>query len=191
MRRHSISVTEYVIRNKYLLILYVGVIAGTFFANIFGRENINSWGLYNNEYLEMMTAVSFDYRQLFGYVALERAKLFGLMLLCGLTSVSTVCMLGFMLLGGFEFGIMVSMAVMQYGGAGVILVLVSLFPQWIFYIAAVMLMCRYCYGAKEKKTVKKEKAPATALMLVLIVAGVCTEVLLNPMLIKNLIYVIY
>lgn len=191
MRRHLSSVTEYVIRNKYLLILYIGVIAGTFFANIFGRENINSWGLYNNDYLEMMTAVSFDYGQLFGYVTLERVKLFGLMLLCGLTYVSTLCMIGFMIVGGFEFGIMISMAVMQYGGVGVILVLISLFPQWIFYIAAVILMCRYYYSGGDKRSVKKEKAPATALMLVLIVAGVCTEVLLNPMLIKNLIYVIY
>lgn len=190
--RNSSDIAAYIIKNRYLLMLCTGVIAGTFFANLFGRENINTWGLYNSDYLEMMSAVSFDYGQLWGYVALERAKLFGIMLLCGLTSIKTVCMFGFMLLGGFEFGVMISMAVMQYGGIGVILVIISLFPQWIFYVASVMLICRHLYEQAGKvPETGKEKASAAALVLLLTLAGVCTEVLVNPMLIKNLIYVIY
>lgn len=186
------SIVSYIIKNRYLLMLYAGVIAGTFFANVFGRENINTWGLYNNDYLEMMSAVSFDYGQLWGYVALERVKLIGIMILCALTSIRTACMFVFMLLGGFELGIMVSMAVMQYGGAGIILVIVSLFPQWIFYVAAVMLLCQKFYNSTDKTAESnKEKASAAALVLLLMFAGVCTEVLINPMLIKNLIYVIY
>lgn len=190
--RAASDMMAYVIKNRYLLMLYIGVIAGTFFANLFGRENINTWGLYNGEYLEMMSAVSFDYGQLWGYVALERAKLIGLMILCGLTSINTICMFAFMIFGGFELGIMVSMAVMQYGGAGIILVFVSLFPQWIFYAAAVMLLCGHLYSNKDKiPEAKKEKASALALTVLLTFAGVCTEVLINPMLVKNLIYVIY
>lgn len=190
--RATSDMMAYVIKNRYLLMLYIGVIAGTFFANLFGRENINTWGLYNGEYLEMMSAVSFDYGQLWGYVALERAKLIGLMILCGLTSINTICMFAFMIFGGFELGIMVSMAVMQYGGAGIILVFVSLFPQWIFYAAAVMLLCRHLYNNKDKiPEAKKEKASALALAALLTLVGVCTEVLINPMLVKNLIYVIY
>ena len=36
-----------------------------------------------------------------------------------------------------------------------------------------------------------KKAPAAAAALVLILAGICTEVLVNPVLVKNVIYMIY
>lgn len=196
MHHKSSAVTEYIIKNKYLLIFYCGVTAGTFFANFFGRDNINSWGLYNRDYLEMMSAVTFDYMQLWRYVAVKRVKMFGIMLLCAATSIKTVCMLAFMMIGGFELGIMVSMASMQYGAAGIILVFVSLFPQWIFYIAAIVMLIKIMTEAADRNHArisaqKKEKAQGAAVMLILVLLGIGVEALINPMLIKNYIYAIY
>ena len=58
-------------------------------------------------------------------------------------------------------------------------------PQWIFYTAVMMMAINVTHVANNKK------APAAAAALVLILAGICTEVLVNPVLVKNVIYMIY
>ena len=186
MRRNSSKkLTAYITKNRYLLVLFMGVLAGTFFANCYGQDNIDAWGLYNKDYLEMMSMVSLNYRQLWWYVAVDRAKLAALLMLCIMTSVREILMLVITGFGGLELGIMVSMSAMQYGMAGTLLAAVSFFPQWIFYIA-VMLMAVNASNVADNK-----KAPAIAAAIVLILVGICTEVLINPVLVKNVIYMIY
>lgn len=186
MRKNlSKKLTAYITKNRYLLALFMGVLAGTFFANCYGKDNIDVWGLYNKDYLEMMSMVSLNYRQLWWYVAANRIKLVGILALCMMTTVRGILMLAVTCFGGAELGVMVSMSVMQYGMAGVLLVAASLLPQWIFYTAVMMMAINVTHVANNKK------APAAAAALVLILAGICTEVLVNPVLVKNVIYMIY
>ena len=183
MRKNSSKkLTAYITKNRYLLALFIGVFAGTFFANCYGQDNIDVWGLYNKDYLEMMSMVSLNYRQLWWYVAANRIKLVGILALCMMTTVRGILMLAVTCFGGAALGVMVSMSVMQYG---MLLVAASLLPQWIFYTAVMMMAINASHVAGNKK------APAIAAAFVLILAGICTEVLVNPVLVKNVIYMIY
>ncbi len=173
-------------KNIYLLLLAFGMVAGTFFANALSGTVAGELGMFDQNGLELLSGATPDVRQLFDYVVKSRVRLFFFVVLCGMTRIAMPCLYCMLLAGGFAAGAMVSVATMQLGGWGVLLVAASLFPQWIFYCAALWIIARVLYEMRGK-----EKAPAYGLAFLAVVAGVAAEVLVNPVLVKNLVYLIY
>lgn len=173
--------------HKNLLILLAGVLAGSFLMNQCSDALVAGLGLYDETYINTMETVSIDYVKLLQYVAIQRFRLafvVGLfMLLKQRRWILKILLLG----AGFIVAVLFHAAVMQQGAAGLVLAPATLFPQWIFYGIAFRALLILSEN-EHMHTMQNMHIQNILLVLMLLLIGIGTEVLVNPMVIKSVIF---
>ena len=89
---------------------------------------------------------------------------------------------------GICSGTLLSFDVMRYGFTGILIYVVSIFPQYIFYMTALYIMVKAMY----KKNFHRTKMwLLIVLAFIIVIIGTYFESYVNPVILKNIYYLIY
>lgn len=183
------------IKDRFLIVLFIGLITGTIIANVVGIKHISDWGIFDSGFMERYMSVNIDSKNLWLYVIRSRLKDVIFLFLIGLTSISIQIAMLYMFYIGMGIGLIISMAVMQYGIYGVWLYVVSVFPQYIFYGFAIYIIIRWL---NVKIVSDRTKSSHTTRILTLIpvtccvvIIGTLAEAFINPMIMTKIINSFY
>lgn len=123
------------------LLFFAGIIAGTFFANLFFRDGYAEMGIYSEYFMDKFSLMEVKNKELFLYAFESRLKEILVVCLLSLTSFGALIPGAYLVYKGFCVGILVSIYVMQYGTGGIFLYLLSVFPHYLAYVPmAIMLV---------------------------------------------------
>lgn len=179
-----------------LPIFFAGVAAGILIMNMGKSILLDSTGLFDEYTLSSMKYMTVDSNALFSYVFRERIiKLLALAVISTtyLGLAACVCTVAWY---GMSAGVYLAALTLRYGIKGIFLALISLFPQYLFYIPVLLAILswsvslyRGIYGRTinfgEDKTVLPKKLATLSVILLAATAGCLLEAYVNPYLLLN------
>ena len=94
----------------------------------------------------------------------------------------------FLLWTGMSGGILLSEAVAELGMKGSILCVAGLFPQFLFYVPAVLALLRFCWNYPQNQWNRQKNV---LLYAVCFLIGIFSESCLNPWLIQKIVNILF
>lgn len=129
-----------------LPVFCAGMLAGILILNIGKSTFVDSTGLFDEYILSGMKYMTVDGSALFYYVLRKRMLLLLIMAVLATTYLGYAVCIGAAAWWGMAAGTYLSALVLRYGIKGLILAAVSVFPQYLLYVPAVVLMLGWCEG---------------------------------------------
>lgn len=127
-----------------LPVFCVGMLAGIFILNIGKSTFVDSTGLFDEYILSGMKYMTVDGSALFYYVLRKRLLLLLIMAVLATTYLGYAICIGSAAWCGMAVGTYLSALTLRYGIKGLVLAAVGIFPQYLFYVPAVVLMLGWC-----------------------------------------------
>ncbi len=182
---------------KTTFLFFLLFLGGVICANVSGVVSGRELGAMNEYFMNRYMYADIQGSELFPFLFYERAPGFLLLVLLSVGIYGTLVADGYISYLAFSTGFLSVVAIMNYGIKGVLLLLGFFFPQWLFYVPALILWyyeVRYYKGAgrtaaygeqKNKKHIKL----AVSLMLagILLFSGLFLESYVNPFFLQNII----
>ena len=129
-----------------------GFVVGLF-AVYFGRGILlNRAGMLDEDTLYRMKYMTVDSSILFWYVLCKRCRNFLVLIIMATTYLGWIFCGGVTVKYGFSVGFFLSTAVFRYGIKGILLGIVSIFPHYLCYLPAMILLLRWCEDMQIGKT---------------------------------------
>ncbi|MFR1766083.1 MAG: stage II sporulation protein M [Lachnospira sp.] len=176
------------IRYRFLLLILAGVVFGTCYANLMYKYGTYNKNIFTDDFLSVYDEVTINSLILWGYVCKNRLKDFLLMIILGLTGLCKPVFIAVFVMLGICSGTLLSFDVMRYGFTGILIYVVSIFPQYIFYMTALYIMVKAMY----KKNFHRTKMwLLIVLAFIIVIIGTYFESYVNPVILKNIYYLIY
>lgn len=173
-----------------------GFVVGLF-AVYFGRGILlNRAGMLDEDTLYRMKYMTVDSSILFWYVLCKRCRNFLVLIIMATTYLGWIFCGGVTVKYGFSVGFFLSTAVFRYGIKGILLGIVSIFPHYLCYLPAMILLLRWCedmhrsiYFYHHTTGQGKKSLPGRlgklALIWIVLVFGCLLECFVNPALLKG------
>ena len=178
-----------------------GFLAGCFFiffllgiltANWVGKEKLMQYGMMNQYYIGQIAYMEWDSGAFFRYLLKRRFYIFGISVLFVYTKFGVFMLLGVIGWYSFSLGYLFVNALVCMGIQGMIVVLISVFPQIFCYAAAYYGLAKKLFGRSQEIVMpigihKAWKNPKLFLVLsaaLCMFAGVWLEGYVNPLLLK-------
>lgn len=162
-----------------------GFLFGIIYINFIARQYIAEPGIFSPVFLEqfvgMNIAVETYLQMLLRLRVLPFLVLFG----ASMTRARKAASILFLVWTGFSAGVLLSQAYIDMGLRGGLLCLAGIMPQFLFYIPAYLVLLEYCRGYPANHW-NRQKTCFTGLMLI---AGIASELYVNPILMKWLIFI--
>lgn len=179
-----------------LPIFIAGIAAGILVMNIGKSILLDNTGLFDEYTLSSMKYMTVDSNALFSYVFRERMiKLLILAVLATtyLGLAVCVCTIAWY---GMSAGAFLAALTLRYGIKGIFLALVSLFPQYLFYVPVLLSLLVWCMSLYrgiynrtinlgEDKTFLLKKLLTLSLIFLAAAAGCFLEAYVNPYFLLN------
>ncbi len=175
----------------FLVSFFLGILA----ANWVGREKMIQYGMLNQYYVGQLAYAKLDSGDYFLYLFRLRMKVFAMAALFLYTRFGIFVLPGVIGWHAFSLGYLFVNALVCMKLQGMLLVLLSLFPQIIFYAAAYFGLGRILFGVTTELSMpmgikRLWKNPGLLLLLsafLCMVAGIWLESYVNPLLLINYI----
>lgn len=168
-------------KNQLLIIcLAVGFLIGIIYQNIVSGRQAVVAELFLKANLQLYLQTDIITPKYLWYVLKERVLLFGIICVLGCMRWKKVFVMFFLLLVGFLAGVLTVSAVLQLGIKGILLCVIGIFPQGIFYGVTYCILLPYWYRFPERRWNRVK----TGFVIVMLLVGVLTEVYVNPVLVK-------
>jgi uncharacterized membrane protein SpoIIM required for sporulation len=166
--------------------------------NIGRTKLLGEAGLLSEESLYHMKYMTVDKNALFWYVAGMRLKKVVILAVLATTYLGLAAVCAAIIGCGVTAGMFLSAAFLQYGAKGLLLVLASVFPQFLLYVPALFFLFKWCeqicrgiYFEKNLRLAGRNALLAKLMQLLGIVAvaitGCVLESYVNPILVKKLL----
>ncbi|MCI8995152.1 MAG: hypothetical protein HFI31_01110 [Lachnospiraceae bacterium] len=173
-------------KKKLTAFFLTGFVLGVLYMILLGHvENSNM--LMSSYFFSKYQYMEYAPIHLFGYILKSRISLLVFLFLMGLTVVGTMTVLLFGLWAGFSFGLILTMAVMKLGIAGILLCVMSMFPQYLIYFPAFLYGLLRIYEMSQQKKWNRAYLVSFGVTAVLVITGVLLESYVNPALLKLLL----
>ena len=177
-------------------IFFISMAVGIFVMNVGKSILLDDTGLFDEHTLSSMKYMTVDSNALFSYVFRERMiKLLILAVLATtyLGLAVCVCTIAWY---GMSAGAFLAALTLRYGIKGIFLALVSLFPQYLFYVPALLSLLVWCISLyrgiynrtinlEEDKTFLLKKLLTLSLIFLAAAAGCFLEAYVNPYFLLN------
>lgn len=161
------------------LVLLVGLVAGSLFANIYCKDNVSELGVFSYDFMDKMQGMNIKGAELFRYVLMERLKFWGLFFLLSFSGIGMMLYFAYMAVFGFLMGITCSFMVMMHGAMGMVYFLVlCLISQMILLISVLVAMVVGIGQQKHQLSVRQMVLMALVSLLLLFLSAL-VETALN------------
>lgn len=127
-----------------LPVFCAGMLAGILILNIGKSTFVDSTGLFDEYILSGMKYMTVDGSALFYYVLRKRMLLLFIMAVLATTYLGYAVCIGAAAWCGMAVGTYLSALILRYGLKGLVLAAVGVFPQYLLYLPAVVLMLGWC-----------------------------------------------
>ena len=134
----------YMGRLPLLSLLMFGAIAGVLIMNIGKGLLLENTGLLDEYALYHMKYMTVDGKALFVYVLGKRLGLVAVLAVLSTTYLGLILICGATGWYGALLGMFFAASMIRYGIKGVLFTLVGLFPQYLFYVPAFLMLLTWC-----------------------------------------------
>ncbi len=182
----------------YLSLFVIGLILGTIIMNYGKKVLLENTGLLDEYTLYHMKYMTVDNSAFFYYLLRQRIMDVLLMVIIATTYLGVLFVAAKTLWYGAAIGMFLSAAVIRYGMKGIILVITGVFPQYIVYIPAYIILlnlcekiCRSIYFKKssteEISAINLIRSKIIQLLIIIgaVIIGCVLESFLNPIIFMN------
>lgn len=166
---------------KHFVLFYMlGFFCGILYTNIVSKDYVAVMGIFNEYFLNQYVQTDVNVQEYLWYVLRIRVAPLAVLAVLGCIRVRKAVVVIFLLWTGLLSGILFTSAVMKLGIKGIILCLIAITPQFIFYIIGyvILLWCLYTYPAAKWNLSK------TAVLLAAMGVGIILECYVNPIIMK-------
>ncbi len=175
----------------FLLFFLAGILA----ANWVGQEKLLQYGMLNEYYVGQLAYAQLDAGNYFGYLLKQRMRVFGLSALLAYTRFGVPMLTGVIGWYAFSLGYLFVNALVSMKFQGMVLVLLSVFPQIFCYAAAYYGLGNIVFVKSAQLAVpagvpKAWRNPRLFMLLsalMCMVAGIWLESYVNPVLLTKYI----
>ena len=162
--------------------------AGIIIANLWGSELLVTYGIFNTYFLNQFASANINYDKLLYEILCIRGKeIAALLILEHFWTAKGVLLLSECLLG-VSFGILLVVAIANFGAVGPVSVFCGVFPQWLFYLSGGLLFFFMQIRKEDGRQGKAgEMVAGYLLCLLLFILGILAEVYINPVLCQQIL----
>ena len=185
-------------RRNILAIFCAGLAVGILVINMGMSILLEDTGLFDEDTLYCVKYMTVDSSALFCYVLRKRMGRLLILAVLSTTYLGLVVCGGCVFWYGMSAGTFLASLMIRYGVKGIMLAVVSVFPQYLFYVPAMFVMLAWCetvfraiyhrngggYGAADKGFLVQKAGQFVAIVSV-ILAGCLAEGYINPYLLKG------
>ena len=173
-------------RKQFLIFFMPGFLLGIVYVNFIARKYMAEPGIFSEYFLNQFQSVSIDVKEYIWY--LLRLRAVPILALAGLsfTKAGKAAAVLFLIWTGISAGTLISAAVLNMGIKGSILCLVGLFPQFLLYIPAYVVLLWYCYTVPQTHWNLQKTIFVSLAMSV----GIILEMYVNPIIVKAFLSVL-
>lgn len=185
-------------KRRFLIGLFIitGLVLGSLFTNFVYKDYLAYGGqidslVLNNKDLYVSGS------SLFPYILFKRGKQYGILFLAGYLLQPLVLLYGSLFCTAFFLGSILSLQVIEMGFRGLIIVLFSFFPHFIFYIGSVaFLMRRNIMENKNEGISFGERNSfvdrfSIQLEIILLILGCVLESYMNPAIMSSILKLLH
>lgn len=162
------------------LVYFIGFAAGILYANFIARNYVTMTGIFHEYFLNQYTQVTIVKEDYLWYLLRWRAMPLALMICMANLGFRKITAAGILLWTGFAAGILSVAAVLRMGIGGMLLCIAGIFPQYIFYVPAYLLLIRYYYRYPQSEW----NGTKSGFVAIMMVAGILSEVYFNPVIVR-------
>ena len=155
----------------FLALFFTGFLTGILIVNYIWGEQLSLIGTFTEVYLMRLKNEKISFQQYIWY----------------LIQVRKIVAAFFLLWTGMSGGILLSEAVAELGMKGSILCVAGLFPQFLFYVPAVLVLLRFCWNYPQNQWNRQKTFFVCGLFLI----GIFSESCLNPWLIQQIVNILF
>lgn len=168
-------------RKQLLAFFMPGFLLGIVYVNFVAVKYMAEPGIFSAYFLEQFRSADIVAEEYLWYLA--RVRLFPFLVLAGLslTKARKVSAVLFLVWTGISGGVLISLAVGSMGIKGSILCMTGLFPQFLFYVPAYLVLIWYAYTYPASHWNRQK----TVFVSFMMAAGVILELYVNPLLVQG------
>lgn len=178
-------------QRNFLTCFGVGLLIGIFTINIGKSILLGETGLFDEYTLYHMKYMTVDSNALFCYILRKRIGRLLMLAVISTTYLGLVACMGASLWYGMSAGAFLTSLALRYGLKGILLAVIGLFPHYLLYVPAALLMLAWCeelfrgiytrgeFSAADKGFLLK-KAGWLLGILAVVLAGCLLEGYVNP-----------
>jgi hypothetical protein len=196
-------INEYVLRPKRVsgikwleYIFFVSFLIGIILANLFGKDNLGQFGIFNTYFLKQFQYAKIQDGDLLAYIMEVRTPILFILILTGMTGFWYPLQMIFVVWNGGILGFLCVSGIMNLGPGAILLMGTALFPQYIFYVFMYLVLLKTFNQIHSPKDVIYGSAKESKRFWILFVAGIViaifllgllSEAYINPFLMKKVI----
>lgn len=173
-------------RKQFLAFFMPGFLFGIIYVNFFAVKYMAEPGIFSDYFLNQFKDIRIDTSEYIWYLVRLRAIPFCVLILLSFTKLRKAAAVLFLVWTGISAGILISSAAADLGLRGCLLCVAALFPQFLFYIPAFVVLLWYCYTVPQSRW-NRQKTIFVCLAMSL---GFITELYVNPVLVKGFLSVL-
>lgn len=178
-------------QRRFFSFFCMGFVLGILVMNIGKSIFLKETGLFDEYTLYQMRYMTVDSNALFCYIFRKRISRMLALTVISTTYLGFVACMGTSLWYGMSAGVFLTTLTLRYGVKGILLAIVSMFPQYLLYVPAVLALLSWCeelfrgiytrgeYNMSDKKLLVK-KAGRLVVILSVITLGCLLEGYVNP-----------
>lgn len=165
---------------KQLFIFFMpGFLAGILYINLLAKQYVAEPGIFSDYFLQQFGNVEIIMEEYIWYLLRLRILPFLVLLGLSFTKMRKISAILFLVWTGISSGILISAAILELGIKGSLLCIVGIFPQFLFYIPAYVVLIWYCYSYPQNRW-NSQKSIFVAIMIFI---GIIVEAYVNPILV--------
>ncbi|HJA11903.1 MAG TPA: stage II sporulation protein M [Candidatus Mediterraneibacter merdipullorum] len=170
-------------RKQFLAFFMPGFCLGILYVNFAAKKYMAGPGIFSEYFLSQYSSGQIEPRGYLLYLLRTRAVPLAALSALSFTRAGRAAAVLFLLWTGFSGGMLVSLAAESLGIRGSLLCLAGLFPQFLFYIPAFLMVLKYCLAAPRADWNRQK----TVFVILCISIGIILELYVNPVLLDLLL----
>lgn len=157
-----------------------GFLAGVLCVNLLTKRYTAELGIFSEYFLDQFQTVKIVAKEYLWYLLRLRLLPFLAVLALSMTKMRRAAAALFLIWTGISAGILISTAVLSMGIRGSFLCIAGIFPQFIFYIPAYMILLWYCWAYPGSQWNRQK----TLFVVTALAVGILLEIYVNPSIVR-------
>lgn len=166
---------------KWFALFYMlGFFVGILYTNIVSKDYVAAMGIFNEYFLNQYMQTDIVEQEYMWYILRVRVVPIAMVAVLGTLKIRKGVVIAFLLWTGLLSGMLFTSSVMKMGIKGIILCLVSVIPQFVFYLIGYVILLWQLYAyPKTRWNLSK-----IAVVILAVGVGMILECYVNPVLVK-------
>ncbi|MDE7062259.1 MAG: stage II sporulation protein M, partial [Lachnospiraceae bacterium] len=164
------------------MVFFLFFVLGIILANLFKESQMNQYGVINSYFIQQLKYIEIRGGDFLVYIISKRIPLLVFLCVLGMTALCRTVHGCFLAWAGFSLGFLCVAAIRNMGAGAVGLIMLSLFPHYLFYGAGygILLHMQRQYQEDLRKRPRLEWCAVWGVVAMLFLLGMLSEAYINP-----------